>query len=336
VRLLLEFAWLVGIIYSTIPLFWLLVHPFADFWRRQRSPFRVLLPAWVLLWIAVGVITWPWHFVRLYVAFWPWIAAAIFFLAGISVYRRVRTDLGAHILLGLPELRPQEHEQKLVTTGIYARVRHPIYLAHFCMLLAWTVGSGLLVNYCLLASAVVTGTAMIALEERELEKRFGEQFRKYRARVPILWPREHQIQESIFLQGDTIVWEFIIDGDKKNSWTIACDQLACLGEYTINQWPGADYFLIFVTRDGQYHQASFYAQGRDELLADLEEKLKSKLRLGLCNSTHWASRIIWPPEFENKEFYELSADVKTRVSPQVMALTQQGSNIRSNPTGHLQ
>ncbi len=63
---------------------------------------------------------------------------------------------------------------------MYAHVRHPIYLAHFCTLLACTVGSGLLVNYCLLASAVLTGTAMIAMEERELEKRFGEEFCEYR------------------------------------------------------------------------------------------------------------------------------------------------------------
>ncbi|HZR27152.1 MAG TPA: methyltransferase [Terriglobales bacterium] len=173
-------AWIVGIIYSTIPFFWLMVHPFAGFWRRHRSPFRILLPLWILLWVAVGAATWPWHSVTLYVTPWTWIAAALFFLAGFSVYRRIRSNLGVHIVLGLAELRPQEHEQKLVTTGMYARTRHPIYLAHLCMLLAWTVGSGLLVNYCLLLSALISGGVMIALEERELAKRFGEQFLEYK------------------------------------------------------------------------------------------------------------------------------------------------------------
>jgi len=171
---------MIAVIYATIPFFWLLVHPFADFWRRQMSPFRILLPLWILLWIVTGIATWPWHTMQLYSAPWSWIVAALFFLAGISVYRRIRTNPGAHIFLGSAELRPQDHEQKLVTTGMYAHVRHPIYLAHFCTLLACTVGSGLLVNYCLLASAVLTGTAMIAMEERELEKRFGEEFCEYR------------------------------------------------------------------------------------------------------------------------------------------------------------
>jgi len=144
------------------------------------SPFRILLPLWILLWIVTGIATWPWHTVQLYSAPWSWIVAALLFLVSISVYRRIRTNLGAHIFLGSAELRPQDDEQKLVTTGMYAHVRHPIYLAHFCMLVACAVGSGLLVNYCLLASAVLTGTAMIAMEERELEKRFGEEFCEYR------------------------------------------------------------------------------------------------------------------------------------------------------------
>jgi protein-S-isoprenylcysteine O-methyltransferase Ste14 len=179
-------AWLIGIVYSTIPFFWFMVHPFADFWRRQRSTFRILLPLWILLWIVIGVVTWPWHATQLYLAPWSWIVAAAFFLAGFSVYRRIRSNLGTDILLGLAELRPQEHEQKLVTTGMYARTRHPIYLAHFCMLLAWTVGSGLVVNYCLMVSTVITGTVMIILEERELEKRFGQQFLEYRKNTHLI------------------------------------------------------------------------------------------------------------------------------------------------------
>ena len=57
------------------------------------------------------------------------------------------------------------------------------------MLLAWTVGSGLLVNYCLLVSTVITGTVMIILEERELEKRFGQQFLEYRKNTHAIVPR---------------------------------------------------------------------------------------------------------------------------------------------------
>jgi len=313
-------AWLIGIVYSTIPFFWFMVHPFADFWRRQRSPFRILLPLWILLWIVVATITWPWHTARLEPDFWPWIVAAFFFVVASSVYRRIQSNLGVHIVLGLAELRPQQHEQKLVTTGMYARTRHPIYLAHFCMLLAWTIGSGLLVNYALLVSTIITGTFMIFLEERELEKRFGEQFIKYRERVPVLWPKERQIEERIFLQKETIFWEFIIDGEKKNSWQFAWDQLVCLGEYTISSW-GDDYFFVFVTRDGYCYESSFYARGRDELLEALGKKLNSTLACGLCNSTEWKSRIIWPATLEDQEFYT-GASEKIRINARVLELTQ--------------
>jgi protein-S-isoprenylcysteine O-methyltransferase Ste14 len=57
------------------------------------------------------------------------------------------------------------------------------------MLLGMAVGSGMTVLYSLLAFAVLTGRVMILLEERELEQRFGDEFRDYRRRVPALLPR---------------------------------------------------------------------------------------------------------------------------------------------------
>ena len=83
-------------------------------------------------------------------------------------------------------MRPQEHAQELVTTGLHARMRHPIYIAHLLNLAGWAIGSGLLVSFVLLAiSALVTFPLMIWIEEHELEKRFGQRFREYKARVPL-------------------------------------------------------------------------------------------------------------------------------------------------------
>ena len=55
-------------------------------------------------------------------------------------------------------------------------------------MLAWTIGTGLAVSYMLTAFAVATGMIMIRLEDKELEQRFGEEYRRYRSQVPALIP----------------------------------------------------------------------------------------------------------------------------------------------------
>src|SRR5713101_8305583 len=66
-------GWLVVIVYASIPSFWLLVHPRVEYWRsRQRSPYRVLIPVWITMWIALGTTTAPWRHVLIYNTGWTW------------------------------------------------------------------------------------------------------------------------------------------------------------------------------------------------------------------------------------------------------------------------
>jgi protein-S-isoprenylcysteine O-methyltransferase Ste14 len=189
-RILDTLAWIAAVIYATIPSFWLVIHPRAESWRsRSRSPYRVLLPMWVGMWIAAGAVTWPWRNIKLYSASWTWIPAVILFAAGLTLYKAGSRNFSGAQLGGRPELDPRKHDQRLVTSGIRARVRHPIYLAHLCELLGWSIGSGLAVVYALTLFGVITGAIMIGHEDRELEQRFGDAYREYRRRVPALWPR---------------------------------------------------------------------------------------------------------------------------------------------------
>ena len=190
---LLTLGWLACVVYSTIPSFWFMVHPRAERWRSGGgSPFRVLVPAWVTMWIGMGCLTGPWRHVRLYSTPWSWLPAAALFGVGIFLYSQSGAHFSWRQLGGLPEVLPNQREQRLVTTGIRSRVRHPVYLGHLCEMLAWSIGTGLVVCWSLTAFAVITGAVMIRMEEAELEKRFGTEYSRYQRSVPAVLPRMHQ------------------------------------------------------------------------------------------------------------------------------------------------
>jgi protein-S-isoprenylcysteine O-methyltransferase Ste14 len=183
-------GWLACAVYSTIPAFWLMIHPFAERWRgRRRSPYMVLLPAWMAMWVVVALVTRPWHDAVLYRADWTWAGAALLFVCGLYLYSKSGKNFSAKQLGGLPEVHGGNRDQQLVTDGIRSQVRHPVYLAHLCEMLAWSVGTGLAVCWGLTAFAVATGAVMIRMEDAELEKRFGDSYRLYRSTVPAVLPR---------------------------------------------------------------------------------------------------------------------------------------------------
>jgi protein-S-isoprenylcysteine O-methyltransferase Ste14 len=189
IRVLHLLAWLACVAYSTVPAFWFMIHPFAERWRtRRQNPYLILVPAWVGLWVIVAWVTLPWRMVVLYRTPLSWIPAAALLGVGFWLYLQSSKNFSREQLGGLPEVRGHR-EHRLVTEGIRARVRHPVYLAHLCEMVAWSIGSGLVVCWGLTALAAVTGAVLIRMEDRELEERFGSDYRSYRERVPVLFPR---------------------------------------------------------------------------------------------------------------------------------------------------
>jgi protein-S-isoprenylcysteine O-methyltransferase Ste14 len=183
-------GWLACVVYSTVPLFWLMVHPRADRWRqKERSPFRLLVPAWLTMWVGIGAITGEWRGVALYSTPWSWIPAIVLFAVGFFLYVRSGAHFSWAQLGGLPEVRTDHRDDRLVITGIRAHVRHPVYLAHLCEMLAWSIGTGLLICWLLTAFATAIGAVMIRMEDGELAKRFGSEYVSYRKRVPAVLPR---------------------------------------------------------------------------------------------------------------------------------------------------
>jgi protein-S-isoprenylcysteine O-methyltransferase Ste14 len=72
----------------------------------------------------------------------------------------------------------------LMTRGPYASSRHPMYLAELGLWLGWAVLYGSIVVLAGFAILCVVVSLLAPREERDLEAKFGEEYRRYRARVP--------------------------------------------------------------------------------------------------------------------------------------------------------
>ncbi len=95
-------------------------------------------------------------------------------------------------------------------------------------------------------------------------------------------------------------------------WSILISAIRLIGEYTNSDGPFLDdYFLVFLTavEDG-WHQASFYAEGRDEALRSIETRIGATIEPGLCDSTTFRTRILWPPHLKGEELMKVAPRAK--------------------------
>ena len=82
-------------------------------------------------------------------------------------------------------VRPTQPTLALVTEGAFAHLRNPLYVGMSLALLGLIVGLGL--DWALLAflaSLPVLHYGVVLREERYLERKFGEEYRRYKASVP--------------------------------------------------------------------------------------------------------------------------------------------------------
>ena len=170
---------------------WFLIHPFGAFWR-SLSPWitytvlgfvtvALMAPAFVFRRQLLAV-----DFGTSYLTMALGVVAAV--MGSVIALKRKR-HLTFKILSGVPQVSANEYPGRLLTEGIYSRLRHPRYVE----VVLWVLGYALVANYpSLYAAAVLTPPALlliVCLEERELEERFGEDWRAYKARVPRFVPR---------------------------------------------------------------------------------------------------------------------------------------------------
>lgn len=78
----------------------------------------------------------------------------------------------------------------LITSGIYASIRHPHYLALMLICLSIALGFKSLVGLLIAIVNVIVGYWFTLEEEKELIRQFGDGYRKYKARVPMFIPKQ--------------------------------------------------------------------------------------------------------------------------------------------------
>lgn len=114
---------------------------------------------------------------------WP---GALLLAAAILLYWRAYAELGKHWSPKIEIL----NEQELVTSGVYHRIRHPVYAAMWL----WALANPLLLhNWVAGLALIVLFTPLYLLrvpqEEAMMLEQFGDQYRAYMARTGRLFPR---------------------------------------------------------------------------------------------------------------------------------------------------
>lgn len=98
-----------------------------------------------------------------------------------------------------------------------------------------------------------------------------------------------------------------VDDSGTIRWSLSIGDIILVAEYTTDEGPFADdYYLIFCTIEADraiFASCTFYADDRDAALSRLSDKLGSPLELGLCGSTVWASRVLWPPSMVEQQYF---------------------------------
>jgi len=107
-------------------------------------------------------------------------AAVVLLLAGI-----LKTTLAARLFHKMETpIRPFERPQLLVTQGLFAYSRNPMYLGMVMFLIGFALILGTASPWLVIPLFVwVVQTQFIRVEEAGLEAQYGDEYRRYRRRV---------------------------------------------------------------------------------------------------------------------------------------------------------
>ena len=192
-------ALLLVLIVPAVSVYWLLLHALLPAWRRLGAP-----ASQAVLWLsflATAVLFSLWRSALLWndYGFNPLTASAgVICLAAAAVFRmQIERILPWRAQLGLPEIDPAGYPQKLATEGPYAHARNPRYTQILLALIGWALLANYAAGYLFALLWVPLAAIVVALEERELQRRFGQDYTAYRERVSRFWPHAAETNHRV-------------------------------------------------------------------------------------------------------------------------------------------
>jgi protein-S-isoprenylcysteine O-methyltransferase Ste14 len=178
-------------------LFWYAIHPFVDFWRKFGPVWTYVILGGLSIALMGALFALGDHLVGAdFGTSYPLIVVGVVCVAAaIWIALKRKKLLTWRILVGVPELTGRGERGRLLTEGIYARIRNPRYLEVILGTLGYVLIANHLGTYILFALLLPAIYGIVIMEERELRERFGTEYEEYCRRVPRLIPRRRAAVE---------------------------------------------------------------------------------------------------------------------------------------------
>ncbi len=172
-------------------LYWLLIHPFVNFWRGKGIGPAYTMILSLIAAAMIGLFSLRHFLLGIdYGTSYPLAALGLVLLiAAASLRLQLHKHLDLRTLVGFPEIAPDRFPRALISEGIYGRIRHPRYMQLLIALAGYASIANYLAAYVAVALWVPAIVVIVRLEERELRARFGDAYDDYCRRVPRYFPK---------------------------------------------------------------------------------------------------------------------------------------------------
>jgi protein-S-isoprenylcysteine O-methyltransferase Ste14 len=180
------------ILWPIVPLFWIPIHGFSKAFKTL-GPLTYVMP--LFTWFPFAYLIYKNKALLLSLKIDLLLSLRVlgFIILALGTVLHLWTGklLGLWGLIGLPEIS-KRIEGKLVTEGPFSVVRHPTYLAHALMFSGvFLITGAVAVGTIAFIDFLLVYTVIIPLEEKELSKRFGNDYNLYKKKVPKFFPGVH-------------------------------------------------------------------------------------------------------------------------------------------------